>query len=131
MDNIADDLDEEQLSQISAYVSDGYEIDKESRAEWDETLQKVYKLISPAVEEKNIPWPKAANIKYPMIMGGCMQFNARTVPQIIQDDKVVNVKEIGTSAFPGQREDRSERISNHMSYQLLKQQKNWKSDKIR
>lgn len=163
MDNIAESLDEMELADIAEAVVSGYEMDKQSREEWDNAMEDAYKLIKPNVEEKNTPWPKAANVKYPLITGACIQFNARTVPEIIKDGKVVQVRVTGPDDAPppqippnlapnipqvppespppqqqlqqpqppqalSPKADRAERLSEHMSYQLLKQQKNWKSD---
>ena len=89
MDNIATDMDEEELQEIASISLEGYDIDKESRRDWEEIMKKAFELVDEKVTTRNSPWPGSANVKYPLIHSACIQFNARTNPEIIKQDKVV------------------------------------------
>ena len=128
MDNIAEDLSEKQLDEIAQVVLDGYEIDKQSRVEWEAINKKAFELIAINAKEKNTPWEKAANIKYPMIIGACMQGNARLMPLLIKDDKVVKVRLMLPDDPKHILSDICYRQSAHMSYQLLGESSHWIKD---
>ncbi len=95
MDNIADDLEENELRDIGEKVIEEYEEDEESRREWLETNQEALKLARQCREAKTFPWTGASNVKYPLIGQAAMNFNARAYPEIVQGDKIVKAKVIG------------------------------------
>jgi chaperonin GroES len=128
MDNIADDLDENELRDIGEKVIEDYEEDEESRREWLETNQEALKLARQCREAKTFPWSGASNVKYPLIGQAAMNFNARAYPEIVQGDKIVKAKVIGNDNEDESKAARAERISTFMSYQLNEQIPNWESD---
>lgn len=136
MDNIAEDLDEKQLQKIGDLVAQGVQIDEDSREEWKNVMEDALKIAKQVKEEKTTPWPGAANVKYPLITNACIQFNSRTNPEIIQGDKVVRVDNMArknnedgsVDPITKQRDDRADRLSNHMSYQLIGESNHWRSD---
>lgn len=121
--NIAEELDEEKLTEIANYVVTGFEEDKRSSAEWMEQVETAQKLAKLTKEPKNYPLPNSANIKYPLITTACQQFAARTYPEVVKNGRVVKAAVVGR---PTQEKiDLGERISKHMSYQLLYQSQEW------
>ena len=54
-DNVAERLTEEKLDEIGTTVVDGYEIDKRSRAEWEERDEQMMKLAMQVVEIEATP----------------------------------------------------------------------------
>lgn len=141
LDNIAEKLDSNYLAEIASDVIKDTTDDKSSRIEWEKDQKEALKIAKQVIEPKNSPWPGASGVKYPLILEACVQFNARTNPEIIQSDKVVKVNvsipgpptdqsgnEAQTAAIAEQAEDRAERLSNHMSFQLLEESDNWRSD---
>ena len=80
--NIADTLDEEKLTQIGSDCAKGFEYDLSTRSEWEQNLKDWTKLALQVREEKSWPWPKAANVKYPLLSTAAMQFNARAYPSL-------------------------------------------------
>ncbi len=128
MINIAEELDEEECEEVCAQVIKGYQADLRSRAEWEKKYDEWIKLATLVAETKTWPWNKASNVKYPLIATAAMQFSARAYPTLIPSNgKVVNVEVIGED-LQGQKVDRAERLSKHMSYQLLKQMNDWEED---
>ena len=74
-DNIAELLSEDELGRLGAKVSEEYDIDVVSRSEWTSRNEKAMKLAKQVVESKTYPWPKASNIKYPLITVAAIQYN--------------------------------------------------------
>ena len=94
--NIAERLDEEELIKIGADAKAGYDMDKTSRQEWEDAMEEWTMLASQIREPKSYPWPKASNVKYPLLTTAAMQFGARAYPSLIPSDgKVVKAKVIG------------------------------------
>lgn len=125
--NIIPLLDREQVQKIGMEVTRGYDIDKASRADWEKQMQVAMDLAMQVAGEKSWPWPKAANVKYPLITTAAIQFSARAYPAIVKGGEVVKGQVIGPDP-DGQKLDRADRIGHHMSYQLLEEIQDWDED---
>lgn len=125
-DNIAELLEDDELARISEQVISGYEIDKESRAEWEDIIDKAMDIANQTLETKNFPWPNASNIKFPLISKGSIDFASRMLPEVIKNDKVVKVSCVGADP-DNVIARRAFRVQEHMSFQLLKQSDDWEN----
>ena len=126
--NIADTLDEEKLATIGSDCAKGFEYDLTTRKEWEDNLKEWTKLALQVREEKSWPWPKAANVKYPLLSTAAMQFNARAYPSLIPSNgDVVKVNVIGKDR-DGMKLERAKRIGMFMSYQVLYEMQCWEED---
>ena len=126
--NIAEDLDEHQLIKIGNQVSTGYNSDLESRRPWEEDLKNWTELALQVSSSKTFPWPNAANIKFPLLATAAMQFAARAYPTLVPSNgKLVKCRVIGSDP-DGQKSARAQRVSTHMSYQIMDQMSDWEED---
>lgn len=127
-DNIAADLDHEDLLKIGEQVVSGYEADLDSRKPWEEDLKTWTDLALQIATNKTFPWPNAANIKYPLLATAAMQFAARAYPTLVPSNgDVVKCRVIGSDP-DGSKSRRAYRVSKHMSYQVLEQMDDWEED---
>lgn len=126
--NLLKGLDDETKQKIANQVSEGYEYDLNSRAKWEQNLQEWTNLALQVREDKSWPWPKASNVKYPLLSIASMQFNARAYPSLIPaTGDIVKCSVIG--ADPQQvKLEQAKRVSKFMSFQLLHEMKNWEED---
>lgn len=126
-DNIAEDLDEERLKKIGSLVVEGFDKDLQSRAEWEKRNKDAMKLALQTMETKNYPWTNASNIKFPLLAEAALQFNSRMYPELVNGDQLVTGKVVGEDNS-SEKVKTAERISQHMSYQLLEQMDEWEED---
>ena len=126
--NIAEKLDKELLDKIGVQVFEGYTRDCQSKSDWDRNVDEWIKLASQVKEERSWPWPKAANVKYPLLSTASMQFAARAYPALVPaDGKIVQMKVVGQDP-QGMKADRADRLAKHMNYQLLVDMSDWEED---
>lgn len=126
--NIAEHLKEDQLTTIGREAKAGFDADFASRADWDRACDDWMKLAKQAVEAKTYPWPRASNVKYPLLSTAAMQFAARAYPSLIPSDgKVVKARAIGKDPT-GQKSETAEAVSIYMSYQLMHEMDGWEED---
>ena len=125
-DNIADLLNEEDLRVIGSDVVDTFDIDKQSRRRWERSMEDATKLALQLTETKSYPWPNAANVKFPLLTIAALQFQSRAYPSLIKTPDLVKYRVQGKD--DGQKASRAQRISSHMSYQLLEQDESWEED---
>ncbi len=126
--NIADSLSEEELAKISTDCYEGYTKDCESRSAWEKSLTEWINMATLVKETKMYPWPKASNVKYPIVATAAMQFSARAYPTLIPSDgQIARCKVIGADP-DGKKAVRAERIGKFMSWQLLNDMTGWEDD---
>ena len=126
--NIAEDLEQELLDQIGSDVYEGYKRDLDSKRAWDQQVDEWVKLAAQIKEEKSFPWPKASNVKYPLLATAAMQFAARAYPSLVPaDGKIVQFKVVGADP-QGQKAARADKLAKHMNYQLLEDMDDWEEE---
>lgn len=126
-ENIAKDLDDDLLLKIGNQVVDGYELDKRSRSEWETTIDKAMEIAKQVMTVKTDPWEGCANVKFPLLAVGAIQFAARTYPELVKEGSVVQATVSGEDP-DGSRTAKAKRISSYMSYQLLEESATWEEE---
>ena len=154
--NIAEDLDKELLTKIGVRVVREYDIDETSRSDWKTKTEQAMDLAMQVAKEKQYPWPKAANVIYPLMTTAAIQFAARAYPAIVANRSVVKGVVVGNDdgepainpqtgqpamqpgpdgqpqpvwqVQPGEKQNRADGIGEHMSWQLLDEQSEWEPE---
>jgi len=125
--NIAAVLPEDKLGTIAIKVIEEYQIDKNSRTVWEERIADAMDLAMMVSDQKDYPFDKASNIKYPLLTVAALQFNARAYPAVVQGDRVARCKVVGRDPN-GTKAAQADRVSEHLSYQLLSEHTEWEDD---
>jgi chaperonin GroES len=125
--NIAEDMDEDDLTKIGMDCKKGFEMDLQSRDSWEKDLDDWLALASQLRETKNFPWPKASNVKYPLVATAAMQFAARSYPSLIPGKNLVKAEIFGKDPT-GEKANRGQRVASMMDYQLLHEMDYWEED---
>ena len=116
------------LEEIGNRVVEGYLVDEESRKGWMERNEEWLKLSMLVRETKSYPWPRASNVKYPLLATAAMQFSARAYPALVPSDgKVVKARVLPYDP-DGLFAQKAEFIAKHMSYQVMENIPNWEED---
>lgn len=130
--NIVEMLDQRDLNTIGFNVVTEFNLDKDSRAQWERRVESAMKLALQVAEAKSFPWTNASNIKFPLVTIAALQFHSRAYPALIPNQSLVRVDCDTSNALDPQQkketEDRNQRIEKHMSYQLLREDENWESE---
>ena len=130
--NIAEMLDQRALTTIGANVINEFNLDKDSRAQWERRVEQAMKLALQVAEAKSFPWTNASNIKFPLVTIAALQFHSRAYPALIPSQDIVKVDcTYAENLDPNivkQYEDRDKRVEKHMSFQLLKEDECWEAE---
>lgn len=127
MDNAAEAFKPEELSVLGARVVREYQIDKDSRADWEQTATRAMNMAKQKKETKSSPWDGASNVKYPMLTTAALQFAARAYPAIVDGPRIVKCAVMGRDQ-QGLKAAMADRVAQHMSYQLLYEMPEWEAD---
>jgi len=126
-ENLAEELTEEELTSLAQEILEEYEEDRQSRAGWEYAMDDAMRLAMQVVEEKTIPWPGAANVKYPLLTTAAIQFSSRAYPALVPGVTIVKGKVSGRD-LTGEKAEKADRIGQHMSYQLLEEMEDWEEE---
>jgi chaperonin GroES len=125
--NVADFLADTKLNEIGQKVTRDVEIDEESRKDWLDRYRKWMAMAMQVREAKNFPWPKASNVKFPLLTTAAIQFQARAYPAIVDGSNLVKGRVLGPDP-DGSKRDRADRIGAHMTWQLLYKMPGWEEE---
>jgi len=125
--NIVEMLDDNELGTIAEEVLQGFEEDKQSMGEWLDKADEIMKLANLPQEEKHWPWPKASNVKYPLLTMAVIQFGSRTLPEFARNGKIVKYKVIGRDP-EGIKNRKGQRSADYMNYKLIDESPTWWND---
>jgi chaperonin GroES len=127
MSNMAEKLkkdDPDKLRDIGQKVVEGFVADEGSREDWMERNKSYMKLATQVMERKTWPWDGAANVKYPLLTTASLQFASRAYSSLVPSFDVVKAKVIGNDDN-GQMTEVANKLSTHMSYQVMYEIDDW------
>ena len=114
--NLADDMDEGQLTQLSGDLIGEYDADINSRKDWLTTYVDGLELLGLKVEDRTEPWPGACNVYHPLMTEALVKFQAETMMETFPAAGPVKTVIIGKQTK--EKEDAAERVKDDMNYQL-------------
>lgn len=114
--NLAEDMDEGQLTQLSGDLVGEYDADINSRKDWLTTYVDGLELLGLKVEDRTEPWPGACNVYHPLMTEALVKFQAETMMETFPAAGPVKTVIVGKQTK--EKEDAAERVKDDMNYQL-------------
>ena len=114
--NLADGLDEGQLTELSGDLIGEYDADINSRKDWLTTYVDGLELLGLQVEERTEPWPGACNVYHPLMTEALVKFQAETMMETFPAAGPVKTVVVGKQTK--EKEEAAERVKDDMNYQL-------------
>jgi len=115
-DNLAEEMDEDQLTELSGDLMGEYDADINSRKDWLTTYVDGLELLGLKVEDRTEPWPGACNVYHPLMTEALVKFQAETMMETFPAAGPVKTQIIGKQTR--EKEDAAERVKDDMNYQL-------------
>jgi hypothetical protein len=114
--NLADDMNEGQLTELSGDLLGEYDADINSRKDWLTTYVDGLELLGLKVEDRTEPWPGACNVYHPLMTEALVKFQAETMMETFPAAGPVKTVIVGKQTK--EKEDAAERVKDDMNYQL-------------
>ena len=116
-ENLAELMDEAELTQIAARLIEYYDTDKESRADWEKTEGKALEMMG----VKEIPddsefTPGLHRVVHPLLADAAVNFQARSIVELFPDSGPVKTRMFGNE--DQKKRDQAKRIENYGNYYL-------------
>ena len=117
--DLSEDLDGEDLQDISADVIENYNADKDSRGEWESMFERGFDLLGLKLEEGSEAFQGACTAVHPLLIESAVKFQSKATQELFPSGGPVKANILGT-ATP-EKEMQANRVQNFMNYQLTEQ----------
>lgn len=117
--NLAEYMDEEELSILASELISDIEDDLSSRKDWVQTYVDGLDLLGMKLEERTEPWAGACGVVHPLMSEALVKFQSETIMETFPAAGPVKTKIIGKET--PQKKDAAERVQADMNYRLTEQ----------
>jgi hypothetical protein len=114
--NLAEDMDERELTELAGNLIGDYESDIDSRKDWIKTYVDGLELLGMKLEERTEPWPGACGVYHPLLSEAVVKFQAETMMETFPAAGPVKTKIIGKET--PEKKKAAERVQEDMNYQM-------------
>jgi hypothetical protein len=114
--NLAEELDEGTLTELSGNLLGEITSDLDSRKDWLTTYVDGLELLGLKIEDRTEPWPGACNVYHPLMTEALVKFQAETMMETFPASGPVKTQIVGKQTK--EKEDAAERVQEDMNYQL-------------
>jgi len=117
MDNLAEFINQDELTGISSMVLEKTEEDKSSRKDWLSAYTKGLDLLGIKYENRTEPFAGATGVIHPMLNEAVSQFQAQAYKELLPPSGPVRTQVLGDTT--PELEKQADRIKNEMNYQVM------------
>jgi len=124
--NLAENMDERTLREMSSTLVQDYKKDKGSRKDWEDAYIKGLDLLGTKYINVTRPFKGASNVTHPMLAEAVTQFQAQAYKELVPSDGPVRTQTVGlrTPAI----EQQSERVKDYMNFLLMEEMEEYTTD---
>ena len=116
--NLAEIIDEGELSNIANSLRDGIEKDKASREDWEKTYTDGLKYLGMKFDkERSEPFEGASGVIHPLLGEAVTNFQAQAYKELLPANGPVKTQVVG--AYDPGLEEQAQRVSDFMNYQIV------------
>ena len=114
--NLAEELDDRALGQLSSELLGDFEANKASRSEWEDAYSKGLELLGYNYEERTMPFRGATGVTHPLLAEAATQFQAQAFNELLPPSGPVRTHVVGEKTKDS--EAQSHRVKDFMNYYI-------------
>jgi hypothetical protein len=114
--NLAEFMDEGDLSGMAGNLCHDIDNDKNSRKDWEQTYVDGLKLLGLKYEDRTEPWNGACGVVHPLITEAVVKFQSETIMETFPAQGPVMTKIVGKETT--EKKEAAARVQADMNYQL-------------
>ena len=125
-ENLATEMDEDDLVKVSDEVLDYIQMDLDARKEWERTYAEGIRLLGLKMEERTEPWDGACGVYHPILSEAVVKFQSETILATFPASGPVKTQIIGK--MNREKQDAASRVQEDMNYQLTEKMPEYRSE---
>jgi hypothetical protein len=114
--NLAEEMDEGELTELCNDLVGEFEEDLSSRKDWMQTYVDGLELLGLKIEDRTEPWPGACGVYHPLLSEALVKFQAETIMETFPAGGPVKTQIIGKET--AEKKEAAIRVKDDMNYQL-------------
>ena len=114
--NLAEEIDEGELTELCNDLLGEFEEDLSSRKDWMQTYVDGLELLGLKIEDRTEPWPGACGVYHPLLSEALVKFQAETIMETFPARGPVKTQIIGKET--PEKKEAAQRVQDDMNYQL-------------
>ena len=124
--NLAETLDEDELSNLSSELRQQYEDDKESRSDWIDSYTKGLDLLGFKYNERSQPFQGASGVTHPLLAESVTQFQSQAYKELLPAGGPVKCNIVGDVTT--EVEQQAQRVKDYMNYLITDEMEDYDPD---
>ena len=117
--NLAEHIDESELSILSSDLIASYDDDKASRSDWEDTYIDGLDLLGVKIEDRSTPFQGATGVSHPILSEAVIRFVSQAMMEIFPSNGPVRTTVIGEKTL--ERDQQAIRVRDYMNYLLTEE----------
>jgi hypothetical protein len=114
--NLAEELDDRTLGQLSSELLGEFDGNKASRSEWEDAYSKGLELLGYTYEDRTMPFRGATGVTHPLLAEAATQFQAQAFNELLPPSGPVRTHVVGEKTKDN--EAQSHRVKDFMNYYI-------------
>ena len=114
--NLAENIDDQQLSTLAGELVAEYEANKSGRQEWEDAFANGLELLGFNYSERSEPFNGATGVTHPLLAEAAVQFQAQAFNELLPAGGPVRTSIVG--ATTRETEDQSQRVKDFMNHYI-------------
>ena len=124
--NLVDFIDESELDRMGSDLVSQFNMDRDSRKEWEETYTKGLDQLGLKIEERTQPWNGACGVFHPMLSEAVIRFQSQAIAEIFPAGGPVKTKIVGK--ITDDKEKQAQRVEDYMNYLLTHEMAEYRTE---
>ena len=124
--NLAEDLEQEELDSVSDDILSSIKVDLDSRKEWERTYAEGIKLLGLKIEERTEPWDGACGVFHPVLSEAVVKFQSETILSTFPASGPVKTQIIGKMDV--EKQEAANRVQESMNYELTEKMPEYRGE---
>jgi hypothetical protein len=124
--NLAEEMDDKDLSSLASELTGAYSSDRSSRKEWEETYIKGLNQLGLKIEERTSPWEGACGVTHPILSEAVIRFQSQAISEIFPSGGPVRTKIVGKPT--PEKTKQAGRVEDYLNYMVTEVMEEYRSE---
>ena len=115
-DNLVDFMDRQELERLGSELVNGFNADRASRHDWEESYIKGLDLMGMKFENRTTPWNGACGVFHPMLSEAVVRFQSQTIMEVFPASGPAKTAIVGE--LTDEKVKQAERVQDYLNYMM-------------
>ena len=125
-DNLAEYIEDKELTLIAGDLISSFKSDKESRSDWERTYVEGLELLGLKHEDRTTPWDGACGVFHPLLTESVIKFQSQSIQELFPARGPVRTSIVGV--IDADKEKQAGRVQDYLNYLVTEKMTEYRSE---